>query len=352
MVLLLSAYGGHIDPRSFALPSLFTLGLPFVAFASLLVLVMCVIARSKWASMIVIAAILLSLPSLKLVCPFSHSLEPQHPDSTFTVMTWNVVEFDSVTDTTSCATLRYIIDTDADVVVLQEASQERNYLVWPGVAPLRDELIEHYPYHSSGYRDIVILSKVPYTVVEDTTLRNNQISESPWEHYHSYGKVFDLNIKGHSLRIVGLHMQSIGLSEDDRKLYNNIATLNEKVNTKQELRFVKHSLIDKLSSAFRRRAVEACDVRTLIDSGAENIIVCGDFNDTPASFCYNTIKGDDMRDSYVDCGTWPTYTFNGHFMYFKIDHMLYKGNMRALSSSSPRAGASDHYPVITTFEWE
>lgn len=352
MVLLLSAYGGHIDPRSFALPSIVTLGLPMVALTSLLVLVMCTLTRSKWAVFIVLAAILLACPSLKLVCPLNHSQEPQHPDSTFTVMTWNVSCFDPVSDNTPCSTINAILDADADIVLLQEASPERNYLNWPPVAPFKNEVIERYPYHSNGYRDIVILSKVPYTVVEDTTLRNNQGGEYYPEHYHNYGKAFDLVIKGHQLRVISLHMQSIGLTSDDKQLYNDIATLNRKVNTKDELRDVKHSLYDKLSGAFARRAGEADAVRNIIDASGTNVIVCGDFNDTPGSYSYLTMRGDDLNDSYVDCATWPTYTFNKDRFYFKIDHMFYRGDMRAIKAFSPRVGASDHYPLVTTFEWK
>lgn len=353
LVLLVSAYGGHIDPRSFALPSMMTLGLPLVGLVSLLVLVVCAAFRGKWASLIVLAAVLLSWPSLRQVCPLSGSSEPQNPDSTFTVMTWNVVGFEPMTDNTPCSTINAILEADADVVLLQETSLEGydEFIGHYQVSPVAGEVIKRYPYRSAGPRDLVILSKQPYTVMPDTTLINNQLIDSGNKHFHYYGKVFDLKVKGHDLRIVNLHMQSIGLTSDDKQLYNDIATLNRKVNTKSELRDVKHSLYDKLSVAFSRRAGEAKAVRRIVDASGRNVIVCGDFNDTPASYSYLTVKGDDMRDSYVDCARWPVNTFNSSRLYFKIDHMLYRGGMRAIKATSPRVGASDHYPLVTTFEW-
>lgn len=219
------------------------------------------------------------------------------------------------------------------------------------MSPVAGEVIKRYPYRSAGPRDLVILSKQPYTVMPDTTLINNQLIDGDNKHFHYYGKVFDLKVKGHDLRIVNLHMQSIGLTSDDKQLYNDIATLNRKVNTKSELRDVKHSLYDKLSVAFSRRAGEAEAVRRIVDASGRNVIVCGDFNDTPGSYSYLTVKGDDMRDSYVDCARWPVNTFNSSRLYFKIDHMLYRGGMRAIKAMSPRVGASDHYPLVTTFEW-
>lgn len=353
LVLLVSAYGGYCDPRSFALPSMMTLGLPLVGFMSLIVLVVCAVFRNKWASLIVLAAILLSWPSLIQICPLGSSSEPQSPDNTFTVMTWNVVGFEPMTDETPCSTIKAILDVDADVVLLQETALEGydDFLKHSQVAPMGEEVTKRYPFRSSGPRDLVILSKQPYTVMQDTTLVNNQLIDGADEHVHYYGKVFDLEIKGRQLRVVTLHMQSIGLTSDDKQLYNDITTLNRKVNTKSELRDVKHSFYDKLSAAFSRRAGEAEAVRVIIDKSGPNVIVCGDFNDTPASYSYLTIKGNDMHDSYVDCATWPVNTFNANRLYFKIDHMLHRGDMRAIMATSPRVGASDHYPLVTTYEW-
>ena len=79
------------------------------------------------------------------------------------------------------------------------------------------------------------------------------------------------------------------------------------------------------------------------------MIVCGDFNDTPGSYSYRTVRGDDMRDAYLDCAFGPAITYHDNRFYFKIDHVLYRGNLRAVDIERGRIDASDHYPLLATF---
>ena len=39
------------------------------------------------------------------------------------------------------------------------------------------------------------------------------------------------------------------------------------------------------------------------------VILCGDFNDTPASYTYRTVKGD-LTDGFRDCGSGFGYTLS------------------------------------------
>jgi len=342
--MLVSAYGGTIDPRTFAYPGLATLALPVVMVVAVAALVVSLLLRHRVASLIVGISILLSMPSIHTVFPMSWNSQPDDESRSFTVLSWNVAGFRS-------DAMRHVLAADADLVLLQEASIDNEmYLTFHNPQPLIDSLTTRYPYHTEGCSDVVILSKVPFTLVPDTTMRNMRGMFSD-RSYHTFGRVYDLKIKGENLRIVSVHMQSIGLKIEDKKLYKDIATFNRKVNTKQELRDVKHSLTDKLTGSFRRRAGEAHTVRDIIDAAPGNVIVCGDFNDTPGSYCYRTIRGDDMSDAFVDCGTLPINTFNRDGLYFKIDHVLYRGDIKAVATRREKWKASDHYPQITTFEW-
>ena len=157
--------------------------------------------------------------------------------------------------------------------------------------------------------------------------------------------------KGRQLRIINLHLQSIGLSAEDKQIYRNITPLDS-VQSREQMHQARHSLYAKLAGAFRRRAGEAHHLREIINNSPENLIVCGDFNDTPASYCYWTVRGSDMADAYAQRGRGLTYTFNKDLMLFKIDHVLYRGDMNAVSIRRDKAGASDHYPLLTTFEWQ
>ncbi|MBQ0120842.1 MAG: endonuclease/exonuclease/phosphatase family protein [Bacteroidales bacterium] len=347
-VLVFSAYGGCIDPRSWTLPSLAVLAFPAVAVLNVVCLAVCLLLRNRVASFVLGGALLLSLPAVRWNMPMSWSSAPTDETRAFTVMTWNVIGFEHMTNNAKETTLQHILDVDADVVVLQETSLDGNdFTKSPLVKRLREKLVKAYPYRSNPRADVCLLSKFPFSVVPETTMRNRLTFDVP----HTYGKIFDLNINGHDLRIIGLHMQSIGLTSDDKLLFKKVVTGQEGVHSKNQARKVKHSLIDKLSGAFTRRAGEAHTVRAVVEKSPENLIVCGDFNDVPGSYSYRTVRGD-MNDAYIDCATWPVNTYNSNGFYYRIDHMFYRGGFKAVASRCDKAGESDHYPIITTFEWK
>ena len=116
--------------------------------------------------------------------------------------------------------------------------------------------------------------------------------------------------------------------------------------------FYELSLVEKIQRAYEVRAQQAAMVRTVIDNSGDNVIVCGDFNDVPASYSYWTVRGNDLRDAYVDAARTPFYTYNRNRFLFHIDHTFYKGALKAVECRRDRVGWSDHYPVVTTFVWD
>ncbi len=353
--LVLAAYGGHIDPRTWTLPSMFTLAFPIIATIAAVAAVMFLLLR-QWRCVAILAvALAVCWPTSRMLFPMHFSSTPTATDTagTFRVLTFNVRGFgDEGYSREPSSTMRYILDQNADFVITQEtALGPKDFTDTERVKSMKEEINRLYPYHSHGYHDLAILSKHPYKVLEDTTLKQGWMSpDNIHNEYHFYAKAFDIQLpQGRQLRIIGVHLQSIGLSDGDKELYMQITRLDKE--TRQQMSEVRHSLMSKVASAYRRRAAEADQLRTIIDQGPANVIVCGDFNDTPASYCYNTVRGDDMHDAWQDCAFWPTYTYNANRFYFKIDHMLYRGDLRATDVSSDRAGCSDHYPILATFEW-
>lgn len=353
LMLLISVGAGYLDPRSYGIVAPLVLVSGFVAIVALVALVVCLAMRNLKASLTLGVALLISMPTMRLQFPLRLGSKPDNTDRTFTVLTWNVCIFeDMIGIDEEGTTIKHILEVDADVVMLQETSSySGDYLDQPETALYRSQVEQRYPYRSSSYRDLVVWSKTPYTVLPDTTMKNNKSMVEGDSSYHYYGKVFDLTVKGHQLRMIDLHLQSIGLTPDDKQLYRDLASLNKRVKTEDELREVKHTLWDKISGASQRRAAEAQCVRAILDNSPGNVIVCGDFNDVAGSYSYYTVRGDDMHDAFAGAATHPAYSFNRDQLFFRIDHMLYRGDMRAVSSRIDKAGSSDHYPIITTFEW-
>ena len=350
VAMLLSAWGGYVNPSHSSIFPLATLALPIVLIANVLIALVW-LCLFKWKFAIIpIAAIAVTWGSVSNVCPLNLFSSNPENNNTFKVMSFNVANFGPYNPKNHepSKSMRYILDQDADFVLLQEGSQEREYLRLSNVEMMREELEKKYPYHSDGWRDLMILSKHPYTVAADSAFDMDH-------EFHGgfYAKAFDIQLpEGKQLRIVNLHLRSIGLGESDKDLYADITKRGVNAKKRSELRKIKRSLINKLRRAFTRHAKEANFVRAIIDKSPDNVIVCGDFNEVPSSYCYRTIRGDDLHDTFQDCGAGLTYTFHDRRILFKIDHILYRGDMEAVDWRRDKEGDSDHYPQVATFVWK
>lgn len=120
-VLLFAAYGGRVDPSVWNLPSLATLALPVVALVTLLLLALLAIFRQWRAAVVLVGALLLSWPTLRLISPFN-LVKPEADGNRpqLSVLTMNVTEFNwHHKDNKPSQSMRYILDQNADIVVIQ-----------------------------------------------------------------------------------------------------------------------------------------------------------------------------------------------------------------------------------------
>ena len=336
-VLLFSAYGGRVDPSIWVLPSLATLALPVVAIVTIVLLALLVIFRQWRAAAIIFGALLLAWPTLRLISPFNVMNPSTDNEKTqVSVLTMNVTEFNWYeSNNTSSKSLRYILDQDADIVVIQEGLVYFDYPQIKSVKPMLKELYQKYPYRDKPFFDVGILSKYPFTAVKTPELKKDKASY--------FIKAWDVEAPGGDLRVIGMHLSSLRFTKNERKV---IESINVPSNRKGRIK----SVANKLDKGFLSHARLARAMRQLLDETEGDVVVMGDMNDTPGSFAYRTICGDDLRDAWADTGFGPTYTFNAHHLYVKIDHILYGGDMKALSCKRDKAGDSDHYPLVAVFE--
>ena len=105
-----------------------------------------------------------------------------------------------------------------------------------------------------------------------------------------------------------------------------------------------------MKRSFAKRGKDAAELRKAIDDSPANVIVCGDMNDVPTSYVYRVIRGKDLRDAWYDVGMGYAYTYNRHHLRYRIDQVLYRGDVRALEAERVIGGSSDHYPMMVTFD--
>lgn len=335
-VLLFSAYGGRVNPNIWTLPSMATLALPVIALCVLVLLAVLALFRQWRSAAVLFGALLLSWPTSRLISPLNLFHPEADPDKVqLKVLTMNVTQFNWVDGDKPNKSMRYILDQNADVVAIQEGLVDFSYEQLEPVKPMLKELYKKYPYRKKAFFDVGILSKYPYTEVKSSALDKDKLNY--------FIKAWDVQAPGGDIRVVSMHLSSLRFTQNDSKI---IESMNKPSNRKRRVK----SVVRKLDNGFRTHVRQVTAMRKLLDETTGDVIVMGDMNDTPGSYTYRTLCGDDLLDAWAESGFGPTYTFHAHHLYVKIDHIFYRGNMKLLTCRRDKEGESDHYPLVAIFE--
>ena len=107
----------------------------------------------------------------------------------------------------------------------------------------------------------------------------------------------------------------------------------------------KENLISKFKNGFLKRRVQADNVRTEIDKSPYPVVVCGDFNDVPNSYAYETI-GHDLQDAFVVKGAGMGRTFSGISPTLRIDNIFIDKRYTISQFKLIPKKLSDHFPLF------
>lgn len=338
--LLVSAYGGCVDPALWVLPAMMAMTFPFWVGATVVAAIVNLMTRKRrallqWVTMI------LSVGALNDYCPlnvFNPSPDPSERQLKF--MTYNTFGFCDSEDCYPYGTNRTastIIGSGADIICVQELG----YLMDLPYRSLGDEQIDSindiYPYYAfEENKQVAILSKFP---IREIDLRQPDSDFAGFQ-----GAVVDID--GTELLVVSIHLQSIGLNDEDKLIYHRMTDGDSGV----DWGTAGHQLYSKLANAFVQRAEQAKLLREQLDSiGIPNIITAGDFNDISGCYAMREIRAGKMKNAYTEAGLGPVVTYHKDRFLFNIDHILYQGAVRVNSIHRGNIKSSDHYPVYATF---
>jgi endonuclease/exonuclease/phosphatase (EEP) superfamily protein YafD len=348
--LLLSAYGGALSPQTWhGYNGIMQMTFPLWLIACILMLVIDLIWYWHGAIILIFGLISCAYPIYDF-SPFNLPREPltdEEMQRSFTLLTYNVQNFDIFQDDENAfdgenSTVRYILDTDADIVCLQEADIEAKKNETHVSSSQLKQLHEQYPFNYLSAINQVIYSKYP---IEPIRL---SFADKSGEGLIS---AYRVNVEGTPITIFNVHLQSIGLTEDDKSLYMELTDIKDlKVTTKQQIKEAKSQLLSKLAAANLKRA-EQIDklIIAMRQIGGPNVIICGDFNDVPGSYALRELTDCGLKQVYPEVCMGPTITFYVNRFYFRIDHVLYRGAFKPVRQQRGDVKYSDHYPVLTRF---
>lgn len=349
--LVFSAWSGWLDAAQHPRLVIASMSFPLWILPGLVLLIIDFFVVRKWCVWMALC-FALCLPLAFTVMPVNAeggSVPTKYaaPDSTWTLLTYNVSNYQDLTDEYADdlnPSLRYILEQNPDMVVLEEA-----HWLCKGLFHITAEQLDSihtvYPWVIVG-RDITLFSKFPAREISMKSFPEQFYGDSP---RHSKAACFAVDINGVETAIYGLHLKSLGLTRDDKNLYEEF-TRGEGLTSRTDIAEAKNDLIAKIADANVERAEQ---IEVLIDEIRKldfaNVIVCGDFNDTPGCYALRRLESIGLREVYPLVGCGYMYTFNSDRLLFQIDHVLFKGAMRPWKIERGNLRTSDHYPLMTTF---
>lgn len=353
VVLLLSCMAAYINPNVFWQLSFIGFAFPVVLLVNVFFLVLWLFKKS-WFAILPLAAIILSWNFIH--ASFAYNFTRQ-TESGLKLMTWNVKNFDlynwSNNQQTRHNMMQLIAKENPDVICLQEYYSNNQF--FHNTDYIRDTLGYKYFYFPPAVEN----TRQPKGKVQTTLWKNGPLlqqwgvatfSKYPiadtgtirFNNTHTNRCIYtDINVNNKQVRVYNVHFQSIHLGYDD---YAAIDSMEE---TQQTNWTSVKNILRKMKLAYTRRSLQANAVSQSMANYKGAALLCGDFNDVPVSYTYQTVK-QNLQDAFVEKGGGFGATFVNRFSIFRIDYVLPDKDIKVNSYKTIRQPLSDHYPVCVS----
>lgn len=101
--------------------------------------------------------------------------------------------------------------------------------------------------------------------------------------------------------------------------------------------------VKTMKSSYQNRVNEALKIKKHINKSPFPVIVCGDFNDTPLSYTYSTLKKG-LADSFQESGIGIGNSYVS-IPTLRIDYILHSQKYESYNYKKLKYKFSDHYPI-------
>lgn len=331
--LLTSYISVYIPPNKFWVPAFIGLGYPFILAVNVLFVFFWLFVRRKYA----LLSLLAILVGFQFIPRFYQLSSKKSEDTQIKVLSYNVHYFSGngqeIKETNAEKIITFLEEQNADIICLQESRLRRNdiFNLSKTVEDLKN--IQHYQFASSS-SSFGSVTMTRYPIVDMGELR--------FENSTNITIFTDVLIDKDTVRIYNLHLQSYQINPRNYDLLESLDIQDE--NNRRILRKVA----GQMKRAFEKRAGQVEKIQQHIQSCPFPVIVCGDFNDTPASYSYH-ILSKNLNDAFVESGHGVGQTYNGELPSFRIDYLMHSPRLDAYNFETIDLNYSDHLPIVCDF---
>ncbi len=346
LFFLMGCYGGRFNPGSFWFTGYFTLA-AFYLFVLLLGFIVFWLLTKPRLVLISIIAIAFAWKPLGHLVRFriSSDFVLVKDAGNLRVMSWNVEHFDILEHKTHPERKQEMINIinqhQPDIACFEEMVGAENS---PSAINYIPKFLEQLNFNNYFYSynpkldfdnnhhfGVIIFSKYPI-------INKQTVSYAPND-YNSIFQYIDI-VKGtDTFRVFNIHLQSLRFSR------NNLHYIEEPSITNTDLEEPKN-ILAKIKYGFLKRQVQSERIRKAMDESPYPLIVCGDFNDVPNSYAYNTI-GKGMKNTFAEKGSGIGRTFFNISPTLRIDNIFADERFDVQQYTCIKKKLSDHFPIIT-----
>lgn len=326
--LLFATVSVYISPEKLWSAALFGMAYPYIIIVNLIFIVLWIFIRIKFA----LISLIVILAGYNQIGNYLKFYGRQTDKTGIKIISYNVKYFMGTNKFPSKENADHILDylrqNNADIICLQEVRLNKRQIF--DVANSKLPQINHMQLaHTSHEGGQVTFTRYPIINMGEIRFKNsgNMIIYT------------DMLIESDTVRVYNCHLQSYRLQPTE---INRIDSMKFENNYESKAKL--KALAQKFKDAIIKRAEQAATLREHLNQCKYPVIVCGDFNDTPVSFTYRTVRGD-LKDSFTESGKGTANTYNGKLPSFRIDYILYSPKFSSYNFEVSTLNHSDHYPI-------
>ncbi|MCD7714769.1 MAG: endonuclease/exonuclease/phosphatase family protein [Prevotella sp.] len=332
--MILTGYSFLIDPARWPYAAVAGMFFPFFAAATLLLIVLWLFLKPRLSLLPILAMIVCYQPVRMYV-----GIVPEKsvPDGAIKVMSYNVLDFVGMENNRlpwhDNPLVFYLIDTDADVLCLQECG--RDHLA----ADMKTLLKEKYPYQhyaeqGKGGTSLAVYSKHPIVRVDSIACDTSRCRSL----------AYTIALPGIEAMVVNNHFESNKFGDGGKKDFRKV--MHGKMQRDSAAVASKYIFSRFAEKAVLRSAQTKAVAQFLNERKDVPTILCGDFNDMPISANYHRIARL-LDDCFRAAGFGFGWTYCHDGMRVRIDNIFCSRHFVPYSCkvlSDP--DYSDHRPVV------
>lgn len=336
----LSYSAAFISPSFFWPAAFFGLGYPAMIALNLCFFLYWLL-RMKLPVLLSLAVMLASWNSFKKSVGLNFNPPPAHFENTIKIMSYNIRVFDlynwSKNKETRNEIFSFLRDENPDILCFQEFfhSEQKDYFT------TKDTLVQFLKaknIHTHYTKTILDVHHFGIATFSSFPIVNKGIVDLK-DAGNNTAIYTDVRKNDDTIRIYNAHLASVHFQKQDYKFLEDIeaAYTDEQVKGGQQL-------LKRLKNAFIKRSSQSEALASHISQSPYKVILCGDFNDTPLSYAYQTISAN-LSDAFLLSGLGLGGTYTGRFAPLRIDYILHSAGISSYEFRVIPEKFSDHYPV-------